>query len=100
NAIKFTPAGGTVRLRAKIDSGELYCEIEDNGIGIIPEDIPKLFRHFNQLDMSSTRKAGGTGLGLALCKIVVEGHGGKIGVLSQIGKGSIFWFSLPRNPTH
>ncbi|MFN3430720.1 MAG: PAS domain S-box protein, partial [Candidatus Sericytochromatia bacterium] len=64
NAIKFTPEGGTVRVRAILEGATLRCEVEDTGIGIAEEDLPKLFQRFGQLDMSHTRAASGTGLGL------------------------------------
>lgn len=95
NAIKFTPEGGWIRLRAIIEDGFLRCEVEDTGIGIAPENLSKLFKPFTQVDMSTTRKAGGTGLGLSISKAIVEAHGGKIGVQSEPEKGSCFWFTLP-----
>jgi signal transduction histidine kinase len=95
NAIKFTPPGGVVSVKAHLSDGELVTQVTDSGVGIAPDDIPKLFERFRQLDMSSTRAAGGTGLGLAISKALVEGHGGQIGVLSELGRGSTFWFSLP-----
>ncbi|MNS17504.1 Signal transduction histidine-protein kinase BarA [compost metagenome] len=95
NAIKFTPAGGRVRLSARIDAGALLTEVTDTGVGIAEIDIPKLFSRFRQLDMSATREASGTGLGLAISKALVEAHGGTIGVRSCPGEGSTFWFRLP-----
>jgi len=95
NAIKFTPPGGEIRVRAYVEGISLRCEIEDTGIGISAEDLPKLFKPFTQVDMSSTRQVGGTGLGLTISKSLVEAHGGQIGVLSEPAKGSIFWFTLP-----
>jgi signal transduction histidine kinase len=95
NAIKFTPAGGCVTLAAWAEGDGLRIEVRDDGPGISPEDVPRLFRPFSQLDMSATRRAGGLGIGLTLCKALVEAHGGQIGVASQPGNGSAFWFWLP-----
>jgi PAS domain S-box-containing protein len=95
NAIKFTAAGGQVDVRARVDGGQLLTEVRDTGLGIEPAERGKLFQRFRQLDMSHTREAGGTGLGLAISKALVEAHGGTIGVESQPGVGSTFWFRLP-----
>lgn len=98
NAIKFTSAGGSIRVRACLDGAQLRCEVIDTGIGIAREDYEKLFKPFTQVDMTSTRQAGGTGLGLAISKSLVEAHHGQIGVESEPGKGSTFWFTLPVSP--
>ncbi len=95
NAIKFTPAEGTIQVRAHLEPDAICCEVQDTGIGIAPPDVPKLFQPFTQLDMTSTRVAGGTGLGLTISKSLVEAHHGQIGVESKPGKGSTFWFTLP-----
>jgi len=95
NAIKFTPDHGSVTIRAYEHDRELVTQVIDTGRGIAAKDIPYLFTRFKQLDMSMTREAGGVGLGLAICKAIVEGHRGTIGVLSHPGEGSTFWFSLP-----
>lgn len=94
NALKFTPEGGRIVVRARVEEDHLLCEVEDTGEGIDPEDIPKLFRRFSQL-ASGTDKRGGTGLGLSISKAIVEAHHGQIGVRSQPGRGSTFWFTLP-----
>ena len=95
NAIKFTPIGGEVTLRAREVDGALHVEVEDNGIGVAAEDLPKLFQPFSQVDSSLARNYGGTGLGLALSKRLVELHGGEVWVRSTPGEGSCFGFSLP-----
>jgi len=73
----------------------LHCVVWDSGPGIAPEDIGRLFRRFSQIDGSTARSHGGTGLGLAICKGLVELMDGKIGVRSEVGRGSEFWFEIP-----
>jgi len=98
NAIKFTPDGGRITVAAGPVNGgsEVRVAISDTGIGIAAEDQPKLFQEFSQLDASASRKYEGTGLGLALSRRLIELHGGAIGVESEVGKGSTFWFTLPQ----
>jgi len=96
NAIKFSPEGSTVDIAAEPEGEGLTVRIRDRGIGITPEDLPKLFTKFHQLNSSTTRSAGGTGLGLVICKGIVEEHGGKIWVESSPGAGSCFSVWLPR----
>jgi protein-histidine pros-kinase len=96
NAIKFTPDGGRVVMRILPDDAEHFrIEVEDNGIGIAPEAMNRLFVEFQQLDTSSTKRHQGTGLGLALTKRIVERHGGRVEVRSTLGKGSVFAAILP-----
>ncbi len=99
NALKFTPMGGQVDLIVDATpQGGVQCVVSDTGAGIAPEDLGKLFQKFQQIDSSLTRKQGGTGLGLVISKGLVEGHGGRIWVESQVGVGSRFCFSLPSVP--
>ncbi len=97
NAVKFTPEGGTVELSASGDeeAGEVRLEVRDTGPGIAPEDIPKLFQPFTQLDTRLAREHAGTGLGLALVRSLAELHGGRAGVESEPGRGSLFQVVLP-----
>ena len=91
NAIKFTPEGGKVDIAAKRQGDYVLIEVKDNGKGIAPEDMPKLFTKFFQAKPS----VPGTGLGLSICKMLVEAHGGKIWCESELEQGSTFSFTLP-----
>ena len=95
NAVKFTPDGGRVHVSAKLDTTKLEVEVRDTGIGIAPGDHAVVFEEFKQVGRDYTRKAEGTGLGLALTKRFVELHGGEIRLESALGKGSTFTFTLP-----
>ncbi len=98
NAIKFTSDLGSIQVRVFRESPSHFrLEVEDNGIGIKPEDTDKIFNKFSQLDSSASRKYAGTGLGLSLTKEIVEAQGGKVGVISVPAKGSIFHIILPIN---
>jgi signal transduction histidine kinase len=95
NAIKFTPTGGYVVLSLSEEQDLVKVTVSDNGIGIPPERSEEIFIAFHQLDSSSTRQQGGTGLGLALARRILEAHGSDIEVQSTEGKGACFSFSLP-----
>jgi signal transduction histidine kinase len=92
NAVKFTPAGGVITLSATRADGGVRCAIADTGSGISPEDLPRIFGKFWQSKRGDHR---GVGLGLAIARGIVEAHGGSIGVRSEVGRGSVFSFSLP-----
>jgi signal transduction histidine kinase/putative methionine-R-sulfoxide reductase with GAF domain len=95
NAVKFTPEGGRIGIKARQADGSVEISVSDTGIGIAPEDQPKIFEEFRQVGSDSAHKVEGTGLGLTLAKKFVELHGGKIWVESEVGKGSTFSFTLP-----
>ncbi|HUG53860.1 MAG TPA: ATP-binding protein [Vicinamibacteria bacterium] len=96
NAIKFTPAGGQIRVRLERLQGHLDVVVEDSGVGIRPDFLPHVFERFRQSDSSSTRAHGGLGLGLALVRHLVELHGGSVSATSRgEGQGSTFIVSLP-----
>jgi signal transduction histidine kinase/ActR/RegA family two-component response regulator len=95
NAVKFTERG-TIRIElSRLDVGAIKISVVDSGIGITDEQLDRMFQRFTQADSSTTRRYGGTGLGLAISKTLVELMGGTIGVNSQPGVGSTFWFTLP-----
>jgi PAS domain S-box-containing protein len=97
NALKFTPAGGEIRVRAGSQGAQLRCTVTDTGIGVAASDIPRLFQRFSQLEAGRDAR-GGLGLGLWISRTLVEAHGGHIGVSSDRGQGSTFWFTLPLAP--
>ena len=96
NAVKFTPPGGQVILRLTGDGRDLTLQVEDTGIGIPEGELEKIFDRFYQVDSSLVRRYGGAGLGLAICKSIVEWHGGRVFADSSPGKGSCFTVVLPR----
>jgi two-component system, OmpR family, phosphate regulon sensor histidine kinase PhoR len=99
NAIQYTPAGGRVDVTAAVDDGFAVVTVSDTGIGIPQSDQPRIFERFYRVDAARSREVGGTGLGLAIAKHVVEAHGGKIWVESEVGNGSAFHFSVPVQPS-
>jgi hypothetical protein len=95
NAIKFSPADACVRLVLANRGAAARVEVHDDGPGIAREDLGRLFQKFSQLDASDSRARGGSGLGLVICKRIIEASGGRIGVRSEPGVGSVFWLELP-----
>jgi signal transduction histidine kinase len=106
NAIKYSPAGGDIKLHVQeIAAADLppdhppgrwiRISVHDRGIGIAPEELPRIWDRFYRVDNTNTRRIGGTGLGLSIARALVELHGGGIDVQSEPGQGSVFWFTLP-----
>lgn len=93
NALKFTPAGGAVRVRAEAGSGAVRVEVTDTGEGILPDDLPRIFERFYMADRA--RSSRGAGLGLAIVKHVTRAHGGNVDVVSTPGEGATFTITLP-----
>ncbi len=96
NAIKYSPQGGKVRVGGYFDEREVTVYVADQGVGIAREDQDRLFNPFSRVDSGLVRRAPGAGLGLYLCRAIVEAHGGRIWVESALEQGSTFYFSLPR----
>jgi signal transduction histidine kinase len=95
NAFRFTPDGGSVRVRAVLANGSCEVSVEDTGPGIPEVHLPLVFERFYRVDPSRSRDDGGTGIGLAIARSIVDAHGGKIWAESDEGKGSTFRFVLP-----
>lgn len=93
NAIKFTQPGGSIKVRTCADDHDVWIAVIDTGAGIAPDELPHVFERFWQ---AGHQRRAGAGLGLAIARGIVEAHGGKIGVWSRLGVGSMFYFSLPR----
>ena len=100
NAVKYTPAGGHIRLAAcTVPNNRVRITVEDDGVGIPASDVPRLFERFYRVDKARSRAAGGTGLGLAIAKEIVEQHEGKIALASEYGKGTTVTITLPTDLT-
>jgi PAS domain S-box-containing protein len=95
NAHKYTQSGGAIEVAATHAAGFVRVAVRDNGMGIGPDDMPKLFTRFFRVDSSITRSIGGTGLGLSIVKSIVEMQGGTVSVESELGVGSVFAFTIP-----
>ncbi|MBF8265363.1 MAG: signal transduction histidine kinase [Dehalococcoidia bacterium] len=95
NAIKFSPRGGEVKLYAKQENNQVVIAVSDQGVGILLSDQARLFGNFERLETKLTGNIHGIGLGLRVCRTMVEAHGGRIWIQSEPGKGSTFFFTLP-----
>jgi len=93
NAIKFTPTGGHISVNVRATDRDVIFKVQDNGVGIMPKDLSRIFERFYKADRA--RSGGGTGLGLSICKHMVEAHGGRIWAESEEGMGSSFFFTIP-----
>jgi len=95
NAVQYTPSGGRITVSASSDGDEVEFTVSDTGIGIPKVDQPRIFERFYRVDVARSREVGGTGLGLSIAKHLVEAHGGRIWVESEVGHGSQFHFTVP-----
>lgn len=97
NALRHTPTGGTISLRAGCDDGDMWLAVQDSGEGIAAEDLPRVFDRFYRADPARSRATGGAGLGLAIVRAIVEAHGGRVSAASQgvPGHGCSFTLRLP-----
>ena len=95
NAIKYTPAGGSIEISGKCIGGHARISVIDSGIGIPPDHLSRVFDRFYRVDPSRSREVDGTGLGLAICRSIVEAHAGRIRVISDTGQGCEFTVELP-----
>jgi two-component system phosphate regulon sensor histidine kinase PhoR len=99
NSLKYTPEGGQVTIMLLSEPEEAVVVVEDNGVGIPPQDLSRVFERFYRVDKTRSRKLGGTGLGLAIVKHIVSAHGGRVWAESEPGRGSSFYFTLPGEKT-
>jgi len=97
NAIKYSPHGGTITIRCRLRGEQVVIEVQDQGLGVPKDQVSRLFHKFERVRSDEHLKVSGTGLGLYICRLIVEGHGGQIWVESTEGKGSNFGMVLPRN---
>ena len=95
-AVKYAPKGSRIRVRGQTTAEDVIVSVTDAGQGIPLREQERIFERFQQLDNTASRRTPGTGLGLYICRAIVEAHGGRIWVQSELGVGSTFFFSLPR----
>ena len=98
NAVKYGQPEGRISVSAKLRNGEIEVQVADNGPGIAPEHLPRIFERFYRVDKARSRDLGGTGLGLSIVKHIVQAHGGRVWAESVVGQGSTFHFTLPWQP--
>jgi two-component system phosphate regulon sensor histidine kinase PhoR len=98
NALKYTPAGGRIRVRWGGADGQALLEVEDTGIGIPEQDLPRIFERFYRVDKARSRELGGTGLGLSIVKHLAQAMRGSVCASSRLGEGTTFHVRLPRAP--
>ena len=96
NAVKYSDSGAMIDVATEEDAGGAVIHVRDQGVGIAPEHLPRLFERFYRVDKARSRQLGGTGLGLAIAKHIAQAHGGVIEVESAPGSGSVFTIRLPR----
>ena len=96
NAIRYTPAGGSVTVTLHAEGADAVLEVKDTGVGIPQKDLPRIFERFFRVDQAHSSDTGGTGLGLAIVRHVAESHGGAVTAQSELGIGSTFRVALPR----
>ena len=99
NAVKYTPQGGSIKLKLILQSRRILIQVEDTGIGIPAENLPHIFERFYRVDTSRTRSSGGFGLGLAIVQQIIQAHDGQISVESTVSKGTIFLITICRQKT-
>ncbi|MGZ4351850.1 MAG: sensor histidine kinase, partial [Solirubrobacteraceae bacterium] len=95
NAVRHTHEGGSIAVRARLVEGAVQVEVADDGEGIPPDALPRIFDRFTRADAARTRSGGGAGLGLAICREIVQAHGGTIEAHSEVGHGARFVLNLP-----
>ena len=98
NAVKYSPGGGAITIQGRKAGGQIFLQVRDEGIGIPADELERIFERFYRVDNSVTQRVGGTGLGLAVCRGIVEMHGGQIWANSSPGAGSTFTLTLPVDP--